>query len=205
MISHGFRATVIMSLVALSACAPVISSEWRKEARKDLIFEQVQRTPSAYTGSIVIWGGIIISTATLTNETMITMLETPLGSREKPESGDYTQGRFIAVTPLFLDPVVFAKGRKITVAGEIVGAVKRPLGRSMPSYLYPILSIKQIHLWSIPEYSLPDYWWYGGSDGLWGDELYGSGFDEEGYEEGGDRGIEEQRESPAEERGEGGR
>ncbi len=75
----------------------------------------------------------------------------------------------------------------------------------MPSYLYPILSVKQIHLWSIPEYSPPDYWWYEGSDGLWGDELFGPGVGEEGLEEGGERGLDEQRESPAEERGEGGR
>jgi outer membrane lipoprotein len=205
MVSHGFRATVILSLVALSACAPVISPEWRKEALKDLTFEQVRRAPSAYAGSIVIWGGVIISTVTRTSETEITVLETPLGTREKPESGDYTGGRFIAVTPLFLDPVVYARGRKITVAGQIAGAVKRPLGKSMPSYSYPILSIKQIYLWSIPEYSRPDYWWYGGSDGLWGDELYGPGVGEEGFEEGGERGIEEQRENPAEERGEDGR
>ncbi len=200
---YGFR--LVASLLALSACAPVISSEWRKEARKDLTFEQVQQNPSAYAGSIVIWGGIIISTATRTGETEITALETPLGSGEKPENSEYTGGRFIAVTPQFLDPVVYAKGRKITVAGQLSGASSRPLAKSMRSYSYPVISIRQIHLWSIPEYSPPDYWWYGPPYGFWGDEWSGLGLGEEGIEEPGERGHEEERESPAEGLREGGR
>ena len=46
-----------ISLFALYACAPVISSELRKEARKDVSFDQVTRQPEAYKDSIVIWGG----------------------------------------------------------------------------------------------------------------------------------------------------
>lgn len=36
MVNHGFRTTITLSLAALAACAPAISSEWREEERKDL-------------------------------------------------------------------------------------------------------------------------------------------------------------------------
>ncbi len=189
MTQRRFCTAVVLGLVALSGCAPVISSEWRKEARKDLTFATAFHDPAAYTGSIVIWGGIIIGVANRPEGTALTVLETPLSYRERPEHSERSRGRFIAVTSQFLDPAVYSRGRKVTVAGEIIGKETKPMGKSKVPYTYPVVRIKQIHLWSIRlEYvPPPDYWWYGGFYDYWPDE----GFDEGlGEDEGEGEGME---------------
>lgn len=144
----------------------------------------VLHDPAAYTGSIVIWGGIIMGIANRPDGTALAVLETPLKYEEMPESSEYSQGLFIAATSLFLDPEVFKRGRMVTVAGEITGRKTRPLGKTKVNYTYPVIGIKQIVLWSImPEYAYPpDYCWYGGPDDFWPDEGRESGTENEGRE-----------------------
>ena len=184
MIRRKFRVAVVLSMAVLSGCTPVISSEWRKEARKDLTFTMALHDPGAYTGSIVIWGGIIIDVTNRPDGTMLAVLETPLNSGERPESSEYSRGRFIATTPQFLDPVVYSRGRKITVAGEIIGKETRPMAKSEVLYTYPVIRIKQINLWSVqPEYAPPpDYWWHGGPYDFWPDEGFDNGLGDEDRE-----------------------
>jgi outer membrane lipoprotein len=179
MIERRFLVAVVLSMAVLSGCAPVISSEWRNEARKDLTFSMALRDPTAYTGSIVIWGGIIIGIANHPDGTALAVLETPLTYRERPRNSAYSSGRFIATTPQFLDPAVFRRGRMITLAGEIIGKETRPLGKSEVQYTYPVVRVKQIVLWE-PEYAPPaDYWWYEDSD-FWSDEGFDSNVRDKG-------------------------
>ncbi len=69
-------------------------------------------------GTLVIWGGEIIRTVTAGEKSDIIVLETPLDHWEKPLSDVHSQGRFIVQDNRFLDPAVYAKGRKITVAAR---------------------------------------------------------------------------------------
>jgi outer membrane lipoprotein len=157
------------------ACSYPISKEVRQEARKDLSFPQVLQNPTAYKGSTVIWGGSIVQTINRTDGTDIIVLETPLERQERPESDRYSQGRFIVRSPKFLDPEIYKNGRKITVAGEIVGQDARPLGQVQ--YNYPLLEAKEIYLWNPAAYSdYPAYpygsGWYGWAPPFWDDMWY---------------------------------
>jgi outer membrane lipoprotein len=145
----------------ISGCAYPISKELRQEANKELTFLTVLQNPTAYVGSIVIWGGKIIETDNIAGGSEILVLEIPLDYQEMPESERYSRGRFIAKSPTFLDPEIYEKGRKITIAGEIIGKETEPLGKT--KYTYPLILIKQIHLWRkirLYPYS-PPYYWYG--------------------------------------------
>ncbi len=62
---------------------------------------------------------------------------------------DETRGRFIAVSKQFLDPTVYARGRVITVVGEVIGDSVKPLGAMV--YRYPLLEVEAVHLWE-PSY-----------------------------------------------------
>ena len=129
------------------------------------VVDQVAHNPGAYIGSIVIWGGVIISVDNESGGSSITMLQTPLDDRDEPKDSDYSRGRFIAKTPYLADPIVFANGRKITVVGEIAGQETMLIGRSA-LYSYPVIRIKQLVLWSSPDYLPPVYYvWHRGSDG----------------------------------------
>ena len=86
----------------------------------------------------------------------------PLGWREEPQETTASEGRFLILADKYLDPYLFRRGKKITVAGEILGEKIKPLGEM--DYRYPILSSKQIYLW--PEYYYRPYpyiyydpWW----------------------------------------------
>jgi outer membrane lipoprotein len=143
----------------LSACAYPISKQFREEARKDLTFSTVLQNPTTYRGSVVIWGGVIINTLNRPEGTEITVLQTPLDSGGEPADEKFSHGRFIAKSPQFLDPEIYKNGRKITVAGEITGQETRPLGAMQ--YRYPVLVIKELHLWEkeTVTYVYPRYYW----------------------------------------------
>jgi outer membrane lipoprotein len=148
-------------LSVVSACTYPISQRYREEARPDLTFSMVLKNPEVCIGSIVIWGGRIIETHNRPGETEIVVLEIPLGYREKPEAAEFSRGRFIVRTLTFLDPAVYSAGRRITVAGEIIGKETKPLGET--KYTYPLLKAKEVHLWrrEIVYVYPPDYYWWG--------------------------------------------
>lgn len=164
------KTAALLALLVLSGCAHVISGELRVQARQDLTFPMVFENPEAFVGSTVVWGGVIVETRNRRDGTDLIILKTPLDYGGFPLGPEHHEGRFIAWTPRFLDPEVFAKGRKVTVGGVIDGAEKRPLGEM--EYTYPVVEIRELHLWEAfprayyrpyPPPYLPWYWW----DGYW--------------------------------------
>jgi outer membrane lipoprotein len=148
-------------IFVMSACSYPISKGLRKEAEKGPQFTSVLKAPDMHTGSVVIWGGIIIETINHKAGTEVVVLETPLDYEGEPEDSEYSQGRFIARTSGYLDPEMYKRGRKVTVAGEIVSPEKRKIGEM--TYTYPVVSIKEIHLWEVQKVYYPPYYygWYG--------------------------------------------
>ena len=157
----------VFALIAaclLAGCASYpISKPLRQAARKDITFEQALKDPTPYKGALVIWGGYIIDVVNSSTGTEVSVLETPLCG-EEPRQPETSQGRFIAYIDKFLDPAVFRKGRKVTVAGNITGREVRPLGKI--DYAYPVLEIEELHMWErerpYPYDPMFDFgFWYG--------------------------------------------
>jgi outer membrane lipoprotein len=156
------------TIFVLSACAYPISKGIRKEAEKGPQFKSVLRAPDMYTGSVVIWGGVIVETINHEESTEIVVLETPLDHEGEPKDSEYSGGRFIAETSAYLDPMIYRKGRKVTVAGKITRPEKRKIGEM--TYTYPVISIKEIHIWTEQRVYFPPYYGYG-----WYGPYYGYG------------------------------
>lgn len=144
-------------LVLMFGCAYPISKDLRQEAPKDLTFFTVIQNPDAYVGDIVIWGGLIIKTFNRPEGTEVLLLENPLESNEFPDTRT-TYGQFIAKSSTFLDPVIYQRGRMVTVAGEIIGKRVQALG--VMKYIYPVIRIKQLYLWEkeMPPWEPPAYY-----------------------------------------------
>ena len=161
---------LLFSLIfLLSGCAHVISKDLRTNADASLTFSQVHQNPNTYKGKSVVWGGEIIETVNQKDgTTQIELFQRPLGWREEPKEALASEGRFLILVEKYLDPYLFRRGRKITVAGEILGEKIKPLGEM--DYRYPLLLSKQINLWEeyyyrpYPYYYYP--WWY--YDPWWG-------------------------------------
>jgi len=147
----------------LSGCAHVISKDLRIKAYPPLPLAQVRQDSEAFKGKWVVWGGEIIETANQKDgTTQIEVFQKPLGWREEPKETIDSEGRFLILVDKYLDPYLFQRGRKITVAGEMIGEKIKPLGET--DYRYPIVSSKQIYLW--PQYYHQPYpyfyydpWW----------------------------------------------
>lgn len=156
--------------IFLPSCAHVISKDLRTNADPSLTFNQVHQNPHTYKGKFVIWGGEIIETVDQEDGTTeIKVFQRPLGWRGVPKETLASEGRFLILADKYLDPYLYRKGKKITVAGEILGEKTEPLDKT--EYRYPLLSSKQIYLWE--EYYYPPYpyyyydpWWY--YDFWWG-------------------------------------
>ena len=158
---------VIACLVFLSGCAHVISKEIRKKVDSSLTFEEVIQNPLAYKGKTVIWGGEVVKTLNQNVTTEIEVVQIPLDSTEAPKISNTSEGRFLILVNKYLDPYLYRKGRRITVAGEILGEKIQPLGEM--DYRYPLILSKQIHLWGeYYYYPYPYHYPWGYYDPWWG-------------------------------------
>lgn len=170
---RSFRLFCFLFALLLSGCAHVISKDLRAKADVSLTLSQVRQDPEAYKGKMVLWGGEIIETLNLRDATtQIEVYQKPLGWRGEPRGVLTSEGRFLILTDQSLDPYLFRSGRRITVAGEILGVKIKPLGEM--DYRYPLLASKQIHLWPDYVYVYEPYpyyydpWWYYGPRWYWG-------------------------------------
>jgi outer membrane lipoprotein len=171
---NRFQWLLLFLLVLLvSGCVQVISKDLRTKSDFSLTLAQVRQNPEAYKGKMVVWGGEIIETVNQKDgTTQIEVFQRPLGWREEPKETLVSEGRFLILSEEYSDPYLFRRGRKITVAGEILGEKIKPLGEM--DYRYPFLLSKQIYLWEeyyyrqYPVYYYP--WWY---DALWWGYPYG--------------------------------
>lgn len=175
-------------LLIVSGCASPISENLRKEAMPRESFSLVFENPDHFQDNTVVWGGSIIRTITDKDGSQVYILQTTLGFRDKPESTDTSQGRFIAITDRHLDPLVYAKGRLITVAGQVAGKKTVVHKKSGGSYTYPVVRAEQLYLWPKREAPTPyigpyyaPYWW-DGYDPFWDYPYFPGYYDDERWE-----------------------
>jgi len=99
----------------------------------------------AFIGREVLWGGRIVRSVNREEGTLLEVLEQPLGSRGRPESGDRSAGRFLFLYPGYLETLIYSQGREVTVSGRLIGS--RTLDLQEIEYTYPLITSEDIHLW----------------------------------------------------------
>lgn len=85
---------------------------------------------------------------------------------QRPQSRDTSAGRFIAVADEFFDPEIYSKNRGVTIAGEVADCTQT--GQEVSYGPYPVVHIKEVHLWDDPDHDMRRSWgdpygppWYG--------------------------------------------
>lgn len=158
-----------------------IDRTYMREAAQNVTVPMVQNELKKYDSAIVIWGGIVLSDINDSSGSNLVIMETSLDDAGYPMEANLPRGRFIARTRLFLDPEIYRKGRRVTLAGQVTGLSTRKMGDG--TYAYPILDIKELRYWRYYQeyYDEPYYpyygpWWY--SD--FGARFF-FGFDEHGH------------------------
>lgn len=106
----------------LAGCASALSPELTQSADSQLTFSQLQSDPEAYNGKIVILCGVIVETRNLQTGAEIEILQKEADFWGKPIRTDRSGGQFLVRKRAFLDPLIYASGREITVGGVVRGA-----------------------------------------------------------------------------------
>ena len=145
----------------LAACAPVLSREVMRDGSRDAQLNQLRETPDAFKDKLFILGGIIANTRFTPDGSEIEALYVPVDSLGYLKEGSRIQGRFLAFYPKafgMLDPVIYKKGREITLAGEFTGIRSGKIDEM--EYAFPVFRIRQIYLWrEEPRYYYPPYYY----------------------------------------------
>lgn len=154
------RIARLLPLALLAGCASQIPEAIRKPPPDNPPVAAVRDDTSAFEARRVRWGGKILAIDNRASITRLTILARPLDSRGKPEDGDESDGRFIAIVNQFLEPSVYAPDRKITVSGMLLHGETGKVGEF--PYTYPVVQAETFYLWP-KEVPLPaGYypWWY---------------------------------------------
>jgi len=127
----------------------------------DIPYAQVTQNIDSYKDIPVRWGGVIINIENEENFSLVQALFYPLNYLGRPQLDEPHGGLFVFKSTKFLDPVVYVKGKKITVVGTLNGEIERTVGKKIIQV--PLLLSTATHLW--PEYYHKDYYDYGGYGG----------------------------------------
>lgn len=147
--------------VFLLSCTSHVPPEIKQPLANEIALQTVRADVANYVSQRVRWGGVILHTENHKDATHLTILAQPLNSSGRPSSTDISVGRFIAIAPTFLEPVVYTLDREMTFTGTIKGTEIQKVGEF--EYNYPVINVETYHLWPeiAPINNTPHpYWLY---------------------------------------------
>jgi outer membrane lipoprotein len=141
-------AALAMLVVAGCNRYEVVPKQYQEQVNRSLSFVEARSNPDAYKGDTVVWGGEVLNATRLPDRTKLEVLQLPLTddlvpAAERAESN----GRFLAFDTQgeILDPAVVKEGTRVTIVGEIEGAVSS--SSDLGPQDYPALRIKDMTIW----------------------------------------------------------
>ena len=127
----------------LGACAtPPIDATGADAALRPA--EAVAAFPGS-RGSVVVWGGVIVSSENLPAVTRLEVLGYPLNSGQRPRIDRGQLGRFLVAVDGYLETATYRAGRQLTVRGMVADVVDGRVGEA--AYRFPVLRAQRLYLW----------------------------------------------------------
>jgi outer membrane lipoprotein len=149
------------ALLVLAACSPVLSRDVMKEGAREFSLNYLRETPEVFQGKLFILGGLIVETRLTEKGSQIEALSVPVDSYGHLDISAQSQGRFFAVFPRskgLLDPMVYRRGREITLAAEFAAVRKGKIDEM--EYVYPVFEVREIYLWEDRREYYGPYYYY---------------------------------------------
>jgi outer membrane lipoprotein len=140
-----------LTLMGLAGCGSVFSDGMLRGVDRSLTLGVLRSDPARYLQARVVLAGEVIETRPKSGSTEIEVLARPLGDGDAPRRTDESEGRFLLVAPDFLDPAVYARGRRLSAVGTVTASEDRALGER--PYRYVVIRVDQIYLWAADYYA----------------------------------------------------
>jgi outer membrane lipoprotein len=161
------RFFIALAFFLYSGCAAhVISEESLRLVDQSLSFAQLKENPDRFVGRFALLGGAIVSVSNTKQMGQLEVVQFPLDRDNMPVESYRSGGRFLAQADGFLDPFVFKPAQLVTIVGEVKG--HKTMQLDQVEYGYPIVAIREIHLWrpaTVRPYAYPNYPYY--DDYMW--------------------------------------
>lgn len=139
-----FISLLLLGLI-LSACSSTLERPVKGD--RTITPKEVAQDSKLAKAGVVEWGGVIVEPRNLEATTEFQIIAYPLRQSGRPDLDKSPTGRFIAVSPGYLETGDYAKGRQVTLSGRI--AEIRPGKVGEADYEFPIIESDDIHLWPI--------------------------------------------------------
>jgi outer membrane lipoprotein len=141
---------IVAGLLFAAACAPPISKQSLGLVDPSITFEELRGEPDRHVGRYLLLGGAIAAVRITGTGSELEVVQLPTDRHGRITATNRSAGRFLAVDDAFRDPAVYYPGRLVTLVGEVTGSRTASLGEM--EYLYPVLSVQELRLWSPEEY-----------------------------------------------------
>jgi len=159
------RWLVTVLAVAIAGCASSSGSLYPDQPLTP--FAEARRDSAAHEGELARWEGLIADVQNQPRRSRIEMVYIPLDRQGKPKD-EQSQGRFVAYLDGFVDPLIYSRGRSITVLGTIAAPESGRVGEY--EMALPVLMVKEHKLWErVKEVEIRyvDPWFYDGPYHRW--------------------------------------
>lgn len=131
-------------VLVLTGCATYPTAVQVENEALLVSFEAAQKTADVQGQAR--WSGVIADVTNLRSATRLEIVYFPASHGGRPKVSDKSLGRFVAYVPNFLDPLVYAKGKEVTVLGTVAAAEQGQVGQYQ--LLMPTLQQAVVHLWA---------------------------------------------------------
>lgn len=132
-------------IIFVSGCSVLPESITTAEDTNLVTYQMVKKDLTNHHGKKARWGGIIANIENKADVTVIEIVNLTLSYQARPKDVENSDGRFLAYYQGFLDPVIYKKGRQVTVLGDVLAPIEGEIGEK--KYLYPVLKVDGFHLW----------------------------------------------------------
>ncbi len=135
--------TLLLSLLSLLwGCSSAPSRS--PAGDRSITPKEVAADAATFAATMVEWGGVIVESQNLQQQTELKILAYPLDSNGRPDLDASPSGRFIAVSSGYLETIDYAKGRQVTLSGKVSGVRDDKVGDA--DYRFPVVHSTDIQL-----------------------------------------------------------
>ena len=144
--SFNYKIYLAESLILLLVvgCAHPVSKDTREGLDLDIKFGLLANNPKLFLGKRVLFGGVIVVTRNIKHGTELEIVQKNIEPYGNLEAGDYSGGRFLFFSKGYLEPEIYASGRKLIGVGKVTGQKLGKVG-DYP-YNFPVIEVEELHL-----------------------------------------------------------
>ena len=137
---------LLAAAALLTGCSHKMSRALRQAAERTPLYAEAIADPEEHMGKNFVWGGTIAGGRITDEGTILEIVQNPIDRHERVMDMDASEGRFMAFFPgRSLDPLIYSRGRIITVGGKLVATKEGELGGH--PYTFLVLEVSKSKLW----------------------------------------------------------